>query len=1514
MTYTERIASLEKISFSDVKNVAKSMFSGYSQSELDELHAQLSRGTAIIEREVVLNYYLRTFGNQHEARLLDAFENIPRDLLQSEIEIIDWGCGQAIGSMVLLDHIRSLTAVADVKRITLIEVSESALERAVFHIRKYLGPDIEIKTINKYFEDINTEELASTYDCATINIFSHILDVKKIDLKHTAKLLDSASNNVSYNVCVSPLFSNARRLDNFLLYFNVDAVYAKEDPNFGIYNKWKYKCINFQLFPSSEGNLFPIKFYPAVPFQAIYELDIIRFSNEKKDIFVDSIKHFNVLTPFDIGASAYEDVEPIYAVINNIVTRGFPTISSPYIEDAFSRAFGKSKQSIHLGSISYPAEKDLDFSNFHHAYLKSKKGLYNLDDEEKVHLQLLLSPIAISRLHKTIIEALISGKIDIHAPKLKVLIEEKDIPFAITGIEDFKQLFNSICELSETYQSLRLPEIDLTVVGSSEFKSSPLHQGKKTFTEPNNEVMYYEYDMVISLSMLDTFDENKDHFKPYKAKNNCYFSVSSGGRTRQEHAYYTSSLINYQNIVNKKDDGSYQDIQEKAKTLSYLVQYLFRKASFRPGQLPILDRALRNLPVIGLLPTGGGKSLTYQFAALLQPGITLIIDPLKSLMHDQFNGLQKIGINGASYINSSLTSNERKKREESLQKSQYLMMFVSPERLFIKAFRQKLADMHLLNAYFAYGVVDEVHCVSEWGHDFRFSYLHLGRNLYNFVKPKNGHISLIGLTATASFDVLADVERELSSHGDFELDSDATIRYENTNRLELQYKIHRVPIEVEPNPFFNNVNYPDELPRPIGDNLSFAANKSKQKALAPYLKHIPSFIEEIQTEAAIAIINEKFKDRQVDEISGNIDIQASMGKNYYVEQDTYNHSGIIFCPHVTGTDISVSNIHANLIEKGFTSLGRFSGRDNDTEANKNLDDFRANKYPLMVATKAFGMGIDKPNVRFTINMNYSSSLESFVQEAGRAGRDKKMAIASIFVSDYKLLKISRDYQSNNYPIPHLRNKWYNERDMLEVIDNYNLEIPKEYLLEASPENDLVKLHCSVDHRMFAFLRCDNTCSLFNKCSLKNASRSSRGWMTEQELHEKLIKEKIHISKRDIKYFNPDHQSNIHFFNESFKGEKHETSYINRILNVMSLDIRYLDGSARITSGFLESFLELNEGEKLNVNIPYINDKKLQDDGTHATNTEVNRYSDLAKAIYRMTLIGLIEDFTQHYNDLETGYFEVLLKKKPIFSYYNQLKLFFLKYYNEERAELELEKAKKYNVIRNEETFDSILVEIYKCLTYLTHFVYDKISEKRKRAIDDMQKFCLMGFDNSRSWLEINEDLKDDLFFYFNSKYARDGYTTENGEPYSLVDDTKSGKDSNTDIVIKYLMVTNEFIYGSTSNPLDSIKHLYGAVRLISRSLTDRNPSLELLEAYCLVYLRFKNNENLKFQFYQKLTDGLMEMWARLKDDRAFWKFYKLYMESLEPLMIAEGMNDEVDHAFLLIQNQILKNITNNYLS
>ena len=193
----------------------------------------------------------------------------------------------------------------------------------------------------------------------------------------------------------------------------------------------------------------------------------------------------------------------------------------------------------------------------------------------------------------------------------------------------------------------------------------------------------------------------------------------------------------------------------------------------------------------------------------------------------------------------------------------------------------------------------------------------------------------------------------------------------------------------------------------------------------------------------------------------------------------------------------------------------------------------------------------------------------------------------------------------------------------------------------------------------------------------------------------------------------------------------------------------------------------------------------------------------------------------------------------------------MRYYSEDRAENEVEKA---SVHRGQN-------EIHKCLGYLTEFIYDKVALKRKRAIDDMRRFCLVGIGQSKDWKVINEELKNEIYYYFNSKYARGDYKTDNGEDFSLLNDTNNGKDFSFDTLFKYMRVVDADVIGTSGSPKDNIKHLQGAIRLIRRSETDVNAALCLLNVFCLLSLKIGNNQNMQ----QELDDSFLEGYSAFKE-------------------------------------------------
>jgi superfamily II DNA helicase RecQ len=1491
MSYQRHISSLAIPSFDAIRRVAVTEINKLSESVKNDLWRQLNRGTAILETHEQMCQYLFSFGNMHQAKLLDAFKKLPQELLNSEIEIVDWGCGQAIGTIVLLDHIANSGIKNKVKRVTLIEPSKKALERARLHVELYNNGSIEVNTISKYFELIDVNEIKSNNNRGVIHIFSNILDVAAIDLKHLANLVDRSVDTENYLVCVGPLNPTNQRIDAFFRYFDLGKItnlYEFENTDF--HGKgWTVKSRIYKLEPNQSGHLIRIEYYPTVQFHAAYELDCVKDVRVKSNTsFWEDVTRFEVAAPFDLGASVYDDVHPVLVVLNNIISRGLPTKSSVFIEEAFLKAFSITRRVTELGEIKFDATNNTPFDlNLFWKYVDTVNGL---TENDKIQLQILLTPIAIARFQKVLLEAIITGHLDITKDKWQILIEEKDVPFGELAIADFKNTFGHLIALTQEFEQYKLPEIDLFVISNADFIKSPLHT-INTYKGPTPELLNKVYDMVVTQAVLKSASTDIESFSEYKANNNCYFNIRSANAPRTNRVIYTSDLIKYKNLVSKNRQGVFEEIESAKENLTYFLKLFFRKEQFRPGQLPILDRALQNLPVIGLLPTGGGKSLTYQISALLQPGVTLVVDPLKSLMKDQYDGLLKSGIDTASYINSTLTADERKHRENQLESSQLQFIFLSPERLAIASFRERLKNMHEYNVYFSYGVIDEVHCVSEWGHDFRFSYLHLGRNLYNYVRSKQKEISLFGLTATASFDVLADVERELSGNGAFELDADVIVRYENTNRLELQYKIEKVNVEFEVDKFFDkDKKLADHLPKALNITNHWTAFDSKAEFLRSYVKRVGGYLNEIQQESNIKFIKDSNKERQNSDEGTDAQLTIEIASDLYSPKDEYKGAGIIFCTHVDNTGLSVRKNAANLKSDGIIDVASFTGKDDDETSMQSLDAFRNNKSPLMVATKAFGMGIDKPNVRFTVNMNYSSSLESFVQEAGRAGRDKNIAISSILVSDYKLVQISRNFNSGTFPIPILKNKWFKENDLHEILNYYNVNVPNEYLVFATPSNDIVKLHCSKDNVMFAFNRCDESCTEFKRCKLKNVKQETKGWKAEGELIQELRAQNINISKKNFQYLNADYQTVMYFFNEAFKGDFIEKMYMHQLLSTSNVFIEK-DGVESFAVGFLSTLRSSEDGAKTIVYVPYSSDD----------------YADLSKAIYRMTCIDLIEDFTQDYRNQR---FRIVANKKGKGGYFDGLKTFLLRYYTTERANLELNKVKDIPLNKNE--LDPLDSEIYKCLAYLTEFVYDKISEKRKRAIDDMRNFCMEGLSDKTTWIEANESLKDFIYYYFNSKYAKSDYVADNGEPYSLVNDTDGGKISHEDILQKYLLVISDEIVGF-GTPLDNVKHLYGAVRLISRSLTDSNPALYLLEAFCLAYMGTKGNKNLEEQLIARYSEGMIEFYNRPSEYYDFEELFNHFNASIYPYLSKKEYQTLVEETYFLIQMTKFRTVKNKYL-
>ena len=338
------------------------------------------------------------------------------------------------------------------------------------------------------------------------------------------------------------------------------------------------------------------------------------------------------------------------------------------------------------------------------------------------------------------------------------------------------------------------------------------------------------------------------------------------------------------NVVGTQRDGENQQAQMKQHALRMLETY-FGYTSFRPAQEAPIASLLRNEDVIGIMPTGAGKSICFQIPALCKPGLTIVFSPLISLMKDQVDGLLVQNI-PAALINSTLTQAEFNKTMYEVRSGKIKLLYIAPERLGSNFFCNVLRALPIAQV-----IVDEAHCISEWGHDFRPSYRLIGEWLNSL--PKRPIVG--AFTATATKYVENDIKKLLG---------------------------------------LNHANvYVTGFDRP---NLSFSVIRTPKRM--DYVVH-------------------------------------------YVRQHA-NENGIIYC----ATRKDVDRVYENLTRAGI-KVGHYHGGLSDEVRREMQNAYADDKLQVMVATNAFGMGIDKSNVRYVLHYQMPRNMESYYQEAGRAGRD-----------------------------------------------------------------------------------------------------------------------------------------------------------------------------------------------------------------------------------------------------------------------------------------------------------------------------------------------------------------------------------------------------------------------------------------------------------------------------------------------------------------------------------------------
>ncbi len=339
------------------------------------------------------------------------------------------------------------------------------------------------------------------------------------------------------------------------------------------------------------------------------------------------------------------------------------------------------------------------------------------------------------------------------------------------------------------------------------------------------------------------------------------------------------------------------DTSKQKQQLKELLKIHYGFDSFWPGQEQVINNILANKSTMVIMPTGGGKSLCFQLPALVLDGVTIVISPLIALMKDQVDSLNQIGI-PATFVNSSISLAETDQRLEAVKKGRYKLLYIAPERFYNLEFMQALSDIKV--SLFA---IDEAHCISQWGHDFRPSYLKL-RDAINEI----GSPPVMALTATATPEVRQDIMKQLGLK----------------------------------NPKLVITGFA----RP---NLQFGVIRANDA-------HKPQFV--------------------LDAINSAPD-----------------RAGIIY----VSTRARVDDLLQFLLEQDIKAVSYHAGME-PSDRKWVQDNFMSGKAKVIVATNAFGLGIDKPDIRFVIHYDMPGTIEAYYQEAGRAGRDNKPSFCLMLYS------------------------------------------------------------------------------------------------------------------------------------------------------------------------------------------------------------------------------------------------------------------------------------------------------------------------------------------------------------------------------------------------------------------------------------------------------------------------------------------------------------------------------------
>jgi len=691
---------------------------------------------------------------------------------------------------------------------------------------------------------------------------------------------------------------------------------------------------------------------------------------------------------------------PILSIIQNLIIRGNPTIATPFLlkKLQLERSYLSEMDDIRIIQ-STPADwsRSIRGDDLNQSYpaLTFYEDLRQIFNQKDFLADLFIAECPISRITpKSIFE---KQEVDFYSPLLKLVLEVDGIGHRDNQQKKLDQIRDKLFEKNginviristeqiknKDYEELNRRLREYYYIYESKIKLFEAYINKPSKYQMHHQLTeIYRYQMVvielIKLGKLNFNDKQwefavntKQQVQSLKlALEDLFLLLKVIGDLLEMpisipkiivHSYMKKEAVCIDNLVGRFWDDTLNDptiiyvrddyfeeknyrvintgfiveyaINEKQhlSSLKYVLNMLYGFNEFQAGQTDIIINTLNRNDTVGLLPTGGGKSLTYQICTFLQPAISIVIAPIKSLMVDQVENLKKKQfIDCVDYINGDLKPEVAVDILDGFTEGKYLFLVISPERFQQEEFRNRI-QMIQAKKQFAYAVIDEAHCLSEWGHDFRTSYLVLARTIRRYAPTAK----FLALTATASSKVLQDIRNEL------DVSSQNVKTISDFTRKELSFHV-------------------------------IEASKFKKR------DRFAELVQEIRKSGHAAPVI--------------VFTQTAGGQNgcYSLSNQLKNQLNL-------NTDFYSGRKPKDFVTKDFAKY-----KEGVQQA------FMNNEIDVLVATKAFGMGIDKPDIRSVIHYGIPSSLESYYQEAGRAGRNRSESDCYILFTKDQLSDIQRN--------------------------------------------------------------------------------------------------------------------------------------------------------------------------------------------------------------------------------------------------------------------------------------------------------------------------------------------------------------------------------------------------------------------------------------------------------------------------------------------------------------------------